>query len=115
MNVVFFCRYGSAWVDEWDRECTCAQYLMGGCGEERKWKERKVFARSWLQSLNSSVKVGLLALRWTDRPEPHTEPARTVRPGPAGLPVQPRTPTQARWGRNISTSQPIKVSFATHM
>lgn len=61
MNVVFFRRYGNVWADEWDRKCTCAQYLMGGCGEERKREERKVFA-------HGSVKVGLLALRWTDRP-----------------------------------------------
>ncbi|TNN51263.1 Zinc finger protein 423 [Liparis tanakae] len=48
--------------------------------------------------------------------KPHTESARAVRPRPGRISrLRPRPPTRSRQGTPVSTSQPIKVSFATHM
>lgn len=61
------CRWVDGWTNEWGFKCTYAQYLMGGCGEERKEEERKVFTHS-CKAWTPLSKVELLALRWTDRP-----------------------------------------------
>lgn len=95
-------------------------YQRGGAGPKMDREAWRVARKrdGWREGVAMWARSLLFLSSWvlfSSCAEPHTEPARAVSPSPAGLPVQPGTPTQARWGTPISTSQPIKVSFATHM